>query len=142
MEGIVLRLVQILLVKHAPIHIKGPDSSIFDSKDFVDGRSICNCRGHIHRGVHRVVVETNLVGRHDNGRASDGDPAREFNLGQPLDLSADHIIELATNVVEDRHSNWYIGVSRKLSLVWSENDRNTFIVLEEEILLLFEHFCH
>lgn len=89
-----------------------------------------------------IVVKAYLVGWDDYGRASDCNPDWEFNWGQSVDLGSNFVVELTANIVEDSYSDRYIRVRRQLSLIWREYNCKALIILQKEVLLLFEDFGH
>ena len=103
--------------------------------------SCCGVRndgGHGKRGRHCVVVEADLVRWDDHGAARDVDADRESNFGESPHLSDQGVIELAANVVVNRHCDGYLGVGKQLTLLGSEHKRDALVVGKEELLVLLE----
>lgn len=81
-----------------------------------------------------------MVSRDDHGASADVDTDRELDAWQSLDFRDDVVVEFAADIVIDRHSDRHLGIGEELTLLWSEYDRNAFVVGEEEILLLLQSF--
>lgn len=85
LEGVLIGALKLSLVKDTPVDVESADARILNFENFADGSSVLNRGGHEHGGVHRVVVETNLVGWDHDGAARDGDAHWELNGGKAGD---------------------------------------------------------
>lgn len=82
LEGVLVGALKLSLVKDTPVNVESADARILNFENFADGSGVLNRGGHEHRGVHRVVIETNLVGWDHDRAARNGDAHWEVNWGK------------------------------------------------------------
>ena len=85
-------------------------------------------RGHWQSWRDCVVVKSDLVRWDHHGTSTDVYTNGEVDVRQTSNFREDIVVELATDVVVEGDSDGYLSVGHQFSLVWCEDQSDSFIV--------------
>jgi len=81
-----------------------------------------------------------LVGGYDHRATRDADTYWEFYLRKAVDKARDLVVEFAADIVVNRNCNRHFSVGWKVSFVGREDQCDTLVVGQEELLLFLKSF--